>query len=112
MGYCIPIISALSKIYVDVWTFFLKFFIHLNGVSLVLAGLLISSVLLFISLKILGKLGGFMLILIGIIGAFFSFGTSLIISVIGFVLLIFGESANLILIGNILVFILAIICSI
>jgi hypothetical protein len=94
------------------WTWLPGLIYHLGGISLKLLGLVISSIVLFISVKILGKIGGILLIVIGIIGAFVSAGAALIISVIGFVLLIFGQSANLILIGNILAFILAIICSI
>ena len=84
----------------------------MSGIPLLLLGMAITSISLYLSLKILGKIGGLILIIIGIIGIAFSFGTSLIISVIGLVFLISGEAAGLIVIVNILAFILAIICSI
>jgi len=110
MGYCIPIISTLARFYTWTSTLVLGWIFHLSGIPLLLVGMITTSIGLYLSLKILGKMGGIMLIVIGFIGAAFSAGTSLIISLLGFIFLIFGEAAGLIVIGNIVVFILAIIC--
>jgi len=110
MGFCIPIISALAKFYTWTSTLVLGWAFHMSGIPLLLLGMAITSIVLYITLKILHGIGGLILIVIGIIGAAFSAGTSLIISLIGVVFLISGEAAGLIVIGNILAFILAIIC--
>lgn len=112
MAFCIPVISSLAKFYVSVFTFFLKFFIPLEGITLTLAALVISSGLIFLFGKMLGRLGGILLMVIGIIGAFFSAGTTLIITAIGTVLFFYGRATNLIVLLNILFFGLAILCSI
>jgi len=112
MGYCIPIISSLVKFYTWTSTLILGWIFHLSGIPLLLLGMVITSIVTYLTLKILGKIGGLILIIIGIAGAAFSFGTSLAISLIGFIFIISGEAAGLIVIGNIMAFILAIICSI
>jgi hypothetical protein len=110
MGYCIPIISWLAKFYTGASTLVLGWIFHMSGIPLLLLGMAITSIILYLSLKIFHGIGGLILMLIGFVGAFFSAGASLIISVIGLVFLISGEAAGLIVIGNILAFILAIIC--
>lgn len=112
MGYCIPIISALAKFYTGASTLILGWIFHMSGIPLLLLGMAVTSIGIYLSLKILGKIGGLMLIIIGVAGAAFSFGTSLIISAIGLFFIISGGAAGLIVIGNIMAFILAIICSI
>lgn len=112
MGYCIPAISGLVNFYTWTSTVVLGWIFHMSGIPLLLLGMAITSIVTYIFLKILGKIGGLILILIGVAGAIPSGGATLAISVLGFVFLILGEAAGLIVIGNIVAFILAIICSI
>jgi len=61
--------------------------------------LVISSITIYILSAVLGKTGGVILMVVGIIGALVSAGTTLILTLIGFIMTFFGKSKLLVLLN-------------
>ena len=110
MVFCIPLLSFLAKIYVTIFTFFIKLFTGSEGTTAVLITMVVSSVILYFYTKMLGKLGGIIMIVLGIAGAAFSAGTTLGLTVLGFVLTFVSGEAKVIVGLNVLAFVLYLLC--
>ncbi|MBU5537451.1 MAG: hypothetical protein QW818_01415 [Candidatus Aenigmatarchaeota archaeon] len=110
MGFCIPLFSFLSKIYVTVFTFFTKLFFGGEGIQAVLITMLVSSVIIYLYTKYLGKVGAILMIIVGVAGAAFSAGTTLSLTILGFVLMFVSSNAKIIVGLNVLVFVLYLLC--
>jgi len=111
MGFCLPVFSFLAKIYVTIFTFFTKIFVGSEGIEAILIAMVVSSVIIYLYTKFLGKIGGILMIVIGVAGAAFSAGTTLALTVVGFILA-FVSSNAMVLVGlNVLIFVLHLLCT-
>lgn len=109
-AFCVPLLSVVANIYVTVFTFFVKLFTGADGIQPVLIAMAFSSVLIYLYVKFLGKIGGILMIVIGVAGAAFSAGTTLGLTILGFVLAFVSKKAELIVVLNVLIFVLYLLC--
>lgn len=73
-----------------------------------LINFVITTVVYFIGLKLLGKIGGIILMVLGIIGAFFTLGTTLVLTLLGLIMVMAGGAVKWVLIINAIIFGIAI----
>jgi hypothetical protein len=107
------ILCFLLNIYTGPWNFILGLFLRsLQGIPLTLISLVVSSLVIYLFYKFLGKIGGLILIVIGIAGSFFSAGTTLALTVIGILLFFLSNFVWLIVLINCVIFLASIACSI
>ncbi len=76
-------------------------FVPLEGIVLTIASAIISSIIIYILAKTLGRIGGMLLAGVGLVGALFTAGISLTLTIIGVLITLFERSVMLIVIINI-----------
>lgn len=77
----------------------LSLFLSSNGL-LNIASIVLSSILIYILAKILGKIGGIILTIIGVAGTLFTAGLSLALSLVGVLIMLFERSVMIIIAIN------------
>jgi len=110
MEYCIPFFSWFACGGVNIYNFIIGLFFPITGLPLHLLTLVISSVFVFIMAKVLGKIGGVILMILGIAGSLFTFGISLLLTFLGTILLIYEKAWPLVVMLNIISVVLCIVC--
>jgi hypothetical protein len=76
----------------------------LQGMPLTIATLVISSLMTYFTAKTFGKIGGIVLAVLGIVGALFSLGTTLILTIIGVLMVFWSNAAKTLVIINAVLF--------
>ena len=76
-------------------------FVQVDGMLLTIVSTVISSVLIYAAVKLAGRAGGILLVIVGLVGAIFSFGTSLALSVLGGLAAVAGKYVEIIVVVNI-----------
>jgi len=100
MGYCIWGLSWLSCGIVDLFKWGISLF--LPGVPSQLyffVALIVSSIAVYIAGIVAGRAGGIILSVVGMAGALVTAGTSLILTVIGMIMVFFGNPKLLVLLN-------------
>lgn len=100
MAFCIWGLSWISCGIVDLFKWTIGLF--LPGISSQLyffVALIISSIAVYILGAMLGRVGGIILSIVGMVGALVTAGTSLILTVIGMVMVFFGNPKLLVLLN-------------
>ena len=108
MGFCIWGISFLACGSAALYNLILGFF-GLSGFMLWIGGLIISCIVVYILAMMLGRIGGILLMILGALGALFTVGASLILTVFGLVFVLIGKPKLLVGI-NILLYMLCMAC--
>jgi len=80
MGFCIWGISFLACGSAALYNLILGF-LGLSGLLVWVLGLIISCVVIYILAMMLGKIGGILLMIVGVLGALFTVGATLILTV-------------------------------
>ncbi|MFH8086619.1 MAG: hypothetical protein QW609_02245 [Candidatus Aenigmatarchaeota archaeon] len=110
MGFCIWGLSWLSCGIIGLFKWLLSFFLpEIPDPIYFFVSLAISSVMVYILGALLGRIGGIILSIIGILGTAVTAGTSLIITIIGLLLVFFGKPKLLILL-NLILYVLCAAC--
>jgi len=108
MGFCIWGISFLACGSAALYNLILGF-LGLSGLLVWVLGLIISCVVIYILAMMLGKIGGILLMIVGVLGALFTVGATLILTVFGFILVFLGKPKLLVGI-NIILYVLCMVC--
>lgn len=98
---CSPLANVFVCGGIHVFRWFVSMFVPLEGAALNILSLFASSVLIYVLAKLLGRIGGVILMTVGGLGAVFTGGASLVLSVLGFLLTVFSKAAILIVLLNV-----------
>ncbi|HKZ45426.1 MAG TPA: hypothetical protein VJ343_01855 [archaeon] len=100
MGFCIWGLSWLSCGIVSIFKAIFGFFLPgIPSSVFFFVALAISSISIYLLGIFLGRTGGILLTVVGIVGALFSAGTTLILSLIGILMIFFGKPQLLVLLN-------------
>lgn len=112
MGYCVWGLSFLACGTPNIFNFFLDIFLPDEVPTLLfyLISLVLSSVVIYLLAKMLGRIGGMLLMVLGVLGSLFTAGISLVLTLIGFILTFLGGAAMLVIIINVISYLLCIAC--
>jgi hypothetical protein len=87
---------------------------HLEGPMLHIAAMLISTALIYMSARLMGKIGGILISVIGVAGALFTGGTSLLLTAFGLIMVFYSNAAKWVALLNIFTYLICLIagCSV
>ena len=108
MGFCIWGVSFLACGVSTPYHWLLQFF-GITGFSLWIAAFIVSCAVVYISAMMLGRIGGILLMIVGLFGALFTVGATLILTAFGFILTFLGKPKLLVGI-NIVLYMLCMAC--
>jgi len=111
MGFCIPVISWMAKNHVIIitWMTGLGRIHGVTDTTQIILGCIISTILVWIIGKVLGKVGGIILIILGFVGIPAG-GIGIALIVIGIIFLVIGASAEVAALLNASTFLLYLLC--
>lgn len=111
MEFCIWGLSFLACGTKALFSFILGFFMPPNIPPMIyfLILLIFSSVVIYLIGLLLGKIGGMILAVVGIVGALVTGGLSLVLTLIGFIMIFLGDPKMLVLL-NFIFFMLCSLC--
>jgi hypothetical protein len=72
--------------------------------------LAISSIFVFIMAKIFGRIGGVIMMALGLVGSLLTFGISLLLTLLGIILIIYEKAWPFIVLSNIIAVVLCMAC--